>query len=78
MELQIKESSLKNEIISLQEKLNSKKPEPTAKINENLLEGGRINSDIYKPLGRGAGNNWIKCDHTFQLDRQTRNQIQWV
>lgn len=45
-------------------------------INENLLDNGRINSDIYKPLGRGAGNNWIKCDHTFQLDRQTRNQIQ--
>ena len=40
--MQIKESSLQNEINSLQEKLNSKKPEPTAKINESLLESQNL------------------------------------
>ena len=45
-------------------------------IREDLLEEGRINTDKYKPVGRGAGNDWIKCDHRFQMDRLMAAQIQ--
>jgi flavin reductase (DIM6/NTAB) family NADH-FMN oxidoreductase RutF len=45
-------------------------------INENLLVDGKISTKIFKPVGRGAGNDWIKCDSTFELDRLMNAQIQ--
>src|SRR5690606_31356012 len=34
-------------------------------IDESIFENGRINSNIYKALGRGAGNDWFKTDSRF-------------
>lgn len=45
-------------------------------INENLYDNGRINTDLYNPIGRGAGNDWIKCTDKVQLDRLMGAQIQ--
>lgn len=84
MELQIKESSLKNEIISLQEKLNSKKPEPTAKINENLLESQNLQNnesgnDLMASLKSKAfqltGFSPKMQDHPFFTEKPTRSLI---
>lgn len=45
-------------------------------IAEEILENGRINTSLLKPVGRGAGNDYFKCDHTFSLERLMAAQIQ--
>lgn len=45
-------------------------------IDESVFENGRIDSQKLKPVGRGAGNDWFKCDHTFELERLMQAQIQ--
>lgn len=45
-------------------------------INEDIYESGRIITSKYKPVGRGAGNDWFRCSDTFQLDRLMTAQIQ--
>ncbi len=45
-------------------------------IDEKLFISERIDADIYKAVGRGAGNDWIKTTDRFQLDRLTKAQIQ--
>lgn len=45
-------------------------------IDENLLEDGRINTDLFLPIGRGAGNDWIKCRDRIQFERKMQAQIQ--
>ena len=45
-------------------------------IDEKLLDQGRILTDQFKPVGRGAGNDWIKCTDRIQLDRLMQAQIQ--
>lgn len=45
-------------------------------IDESIIDNGRINIDLLKPLGRGAGNDWIKCDSRVAFDRKTKAQIQ--
>lgn len=45
-------------------------------INEDLLENGRIDTDAFSPIGRGAGNDWILCDHRIQRERLMKAQIQ--
>jgi flavin reductase (DIM6/NTAB) family NADH-FMN oxidoreductase RutF len=45
-------------------------------INESLIIDGKISTKLFKPVGRGAGNDWIKCDSTFELDRLMNAQIQ--
>jgi flavin reductase (DIM6/NTAB) family NADH-FMN oxidoreductase RutF len=44
-------------------------------VDESVLDSGRILTDILNPIGRGAGNDWVKCTDLVQLDRLT-TQIQ--
>ncbi len=45
-------------------------------ISSELLDSGRIVTQTYKPVGRGAGNDWILCDHVIQKERLMGAQIQ--
>lgn len=45
-------------------------------IDEKLLENGRINTALLKPVGRGAGNDYFRCNSTFELSRLMKAQIQ--
>lgn len=45
-------------------------------IDESLYDNGRIITEKFAPIGRGAGNDWIKCDSTVQLERLMTAQIQ--
>lgn len=45
-------------------------------VDEKLLDSGRILTDKFKPVGRGAGSEWIRCDHRFELERLMKAQIQ--
>lgn len=45
-------------------------------ISEDLLDSGRIVTEKFKPVGRGAGNDWILCDHLIQRERLMKTQIQ--
>lgn len=45
-------------------------------VDENILDSGRILTDKFKPVGRGAGNDWILTDHLIQLERLMGAQIQ--
>lgn len=45
-------------------------------VAEEIMENGKIVTQKYKPVGRGAGNDWFKCDSTFVLERLMAAQIQ--
>lgn len=45
-------------------------------VADELFDSGRIDTDKFAPVGRGAGNDWILCDHRVQLDRLMGAQIQ--
>jgi flavin reductase (DIM6/NTAB) family NADH-FMN oxidoreductase RutF len=45
-------------------------------IAEEILENGRINTQKLNPIGRGAGNDYIRCHDVFSLERLMINQIQ--
>ena len=45
-------------------------------IAEELLENGRIITSRLKPVGRGAGNDYFRCNDVFSLDRLMTTQIQ--
>jgi flavin reductase (DIM6/NTAB) family NADH-FMN oxidoreductase RutF len=45
-------------------------------VREDLYESGRINTDLFKPIGRGAGNDWIKTNNRVQFERKMQAQIQ--
>ncbi|MCB9060259.1 MAG: flavin reductase family protein [Halobacteriovoraceae bacterium] len=45
-------------------------------INNKIYSEGKINTNQYKPIGRGAGNDWIKCTDIIQLERLMTAQIQ--
>lgn len=45
-------------------------------VAEEIYDGGRIVTDLFRPVGRGAGNDWIKCTDKIQLDRLMKAQIQ--
>lgn len=45
-------------------------------IAEHLLDQGRIVTTKFKPVGRGAGNDWFKCHDIFTLERLMKAQIQ--
>jgi flavin reductase (DIM6/NTAB) family NADH-FMN oxidoreductase RutF len=44
--------------------------------DEAIMKDGRISTDILDPIGRGAGNDWIKCDHRIVKERLMKMQIQ--
>jgi flavin reductase (DIM6/NTAB) family NADH-FMN oxidoreductase RutF len=45
-------------------------------VDEAVLKDGKISTDLFKAVGRGAGNDWFKTDSRFQLERLTKAQIQ--
>ncbi len=45
-------------------------------VADQILENGKIVTSKYNPVGRGAGNDWIRCDSTFVLERLMTSQIQ--
>lgn len=45
-------------------------------VDESILDNGRIVTEKFAPVGRGAGNDWILCNNTIQLDRLMQAQIQ--
>jgi len=45
-------------------------------IASEIYQDGKIVTSAFSPIGRGAGNDWIKCDSTVQLDRLMKAQIQ--
>lgn len=45
-------------------------------IDERIIKDGRIVTQELKPVGRGAGNDWFKTDHVFELERLMVQQIQ--
>lgn len=40
-------------------------------VEERIYNDGRINTDSYRPIGRGAGVDWVKCDNRIQVNRKT-------
>lgn len=45
-------------------------------VNEEIIVDHKINSDLFKAVGRGAGNDWFKTDSKFELARLMKAQIQ--
>jgi flavin reductase (DIM6/NTAB) family NADH-FMN oxidoreductase RutF len=45
-------------------------------VVEEILEQGRILTDKFAPVGRGAGNDWILCNNRIQIERKMKAQIQ--
>jgi flavin reductase (DIM6/NTAB) family NADH-FMN oxidoreductase RutF len=45
-------------------------------IADEILENGRIITPKFKPVGRGAGNDWFRCSDVFTLERLMQAQIQ--
>jgi flavin reductase (DIM6/NTAB) family NADH-FMN oxidoreductase RutF len=45
-------------------------------IDPALLEAGKIVTARFKPVGRGAGNDWFRTDSVFEMARMMGSQIQ--
>jgi len=45
-------------------------------VDEKLYHEGRIDTSLFAPIGRGAGNDWIKTDNRIQVERLLKAQIQ--
>lgn len=45
-------------------------------VHDDIISDGKIITEKFKPVGRGAGNDWILTDSTIQLDRLMNAQIQ--
>lgn len=45
-------------------------------IDEAIMKDGKIVTDLFKAVGRGAGNDWFKTDSRFEVERLTKAQIQ--
>jgi len=45
-------------------------------VDEAVMKDGKIDTALYKAVGRGAGNDWFKTDSRFQLERLMKTQIQ--
>ena len=45
-------------------------------VDESVYDAGRIITEKFAPVGRGAGNDWILCDHLIQKERLMGAQIQ--
>lgn len=44
--------------------------------DESIMKDGKIVTDLYQAVGRGAGNDWFKTDSRFELERLMKTQIQ--
>ncbi len=45
-------------------------------VDEAVMTDGKIQTELLKAVGRGAGNDWFKTDSRFQMERLTKAQIQ--
>lgn len=45
-------------------------------VAEEILDNGKIVTPKLQPIGRGAGNDYIRCTDTFELARLMAAQIQ--
>jgi flavin reductase (DIM6/NTAB) family NADH-FMN oxidoreductase RutF len=45
-------------------------------VEESVIKDGKIQTELLKAVGRGAGNDWFKTDSRFQMERLTKAQIQ--
>ncbi len=45
-------------------------------IAEEVMEGNHIITKKLKPVGRGVGNDYFRCEDTFELARLMKAQIQ--
>lgn len=45
-------------------------------IDERIYDNGRIITKEFKPMGRGAGNDWFKTDSIVEKQRLMKAQIQ--
>lgn len=45
-------------------------------VDQKILSDGKIDTDLFKPVGRGAGNDWFLTSNRFQKERLTKAQIQ--
>lgn len=45
-------------------------------VDESVMKDGKIQTDLFKAVGRGAGNDWFRTDSRFQMERLTKAQIQ--
>ena len=45
-------------------------------VDESVLVDGKVSTDLFKAVGRGAGNDWFKTDSRFEMERLTKAQIQ--
>lgn len=45
-------------------------------VDESVMKDGKIQTELLKAVGRGAGNDWFKTDSRFQLERLMKTQIQ--
>lgn len=44
--------------------------------DESVMVDGKISTELFKAVGRGAGNDWFKTDSRFTMARLTKAQIQ--
>jgi flavin reductase (DIM6/NTAB) family NADH-FMN oxidoreductase RutF len=45
-------------------------------VDEAVMKEGKVSTDLFKAVGRGAGNDWFKTDSRFEMERLTKAQIQ--
>lgn len=45
-------------------------------VDESIYDQGRIITKLFKPMGRGAGNDWFKTDQPVTKERLMKAQIQ--
>ncbi len=45
-------------------------------IDDKIYDSGRITTQAWKPMGRGAGNDWFKTDSVVEKQRLMKAQIQ--
>ncbi len=45
-------------------------------VDESVLVDGKVSTDLFRAVGRGAGNEWFRTDSRFEMERLTKAQIQ--
>ncbi|MBY0516716.1 MAG: flavin reductase family protein [Bacteriovoracaceae bacterium] len=45
-------------------------------VDPSIMKEGKIQTQLFQPVGRGAGNDWFKTDSVFELERLMKTQIQ--
>ncbi len=45
-------------------------------VDPAILKDGKIQTQLFQPVGRGAGNDWFRTDSVFELERLMKTQLQ--